>query len=146
MALDWTAWAGIGMATRGSIPKIMAALGVQMLPPEAGIAWIRRELTSGPGRGEVVAPVVVRRPPHHPRSSLGEQGCQRCHRFRRGTCEQLVVDGEPHTHAWAEAHADRPARAHPGIGERAAPVREKVCRAAAWLGVELDAATSALVQ
>ena len=54
IALDWTAWAGIGMATRGSIPKIMAALGVQMLPPEAGIAWIRRELTSGPGRGEVV--------------------------------------------------------------------------------------------
>ncbi len=54
IALDWTAWAGIGMATRGSIPKIMAGLGVQMLPPEAGIAWIRRELTSGPGRGEVV--------------------------------------------------------------------------------------------
>jgi NAD(P)-dependent dehydrogenase (short-subunit alcohol dehydrogenase family) len=54
MALDWTAWAGIGMATRGSIPKIMEALGVQMLPPEAGIAWIRRELTSGPSVGEVV--------------------------------------------------------------------------------------------
>ena len=30
-----------------------------------------------------------------------------------------------------------------GIGERAAPVREKVCRAAAWLGVELDAAANA---
>jgi hypothetical protein len=54
IALDWTAWGGIGMATRGSIPKIMEAAGVQMLPPEAGIAWIRRELTSGPGRGEVV--------------------------------------------------------------------------------------------
>ncbi len=54
IALDWTAWGGIGMATRGSIPKIMAAAGVQMLPPEAGIAWIRRELTSGPNQGEVV--------------------------------------------------------------------------------------------
>ncbi len=54
IALDWTAWAGIGMAMRGSIPKIMEALGVQMLPPEAGIAWIRRELTSGSGSGEVV--------------------------------------------------------------------------------------------
>ena len=54
IALDWTAWGGIGMATRGSIPKIMEAAGVQMLPPEAGIAWIRRELTSGPSRGEVV--------------------------------------------------------------------------------------------
>ena len=30
-----------------------------------------------------------------------------------------------------------------GIGERAAPVREKICRAAAWLGVELDEAANA---
>jgi hypothetical protein len=42
------------MATRGSIPKIMEMAGVQMLPPEAGIAWIRRELTSGSALGEVV--------------------------------------------------------------------------------------------
>ncbi|MGB8022137.1 MAG: SDR family NAD(P)-dependent oxidoreductase, partial [Candidatus Nanopelagicales bacterium] len=54
IALDWTAWGGIGMATRGSIPRIMEAAGVQMLPPEAGIAWIRRELTSGTPAGEVV--------------------------------------------------------------------------------------------
>ena len=47
LALDWTAWGGIGMATRGSIPKIMEMAGVQMLPPEAGVAWIRRELASG---------------------------------------------------------------------------------------------------
>ena len=53
-ALDWTAWGGIGMATRGSIPKIMEAAGVQMLTPEAGIPWIRRELTSGLPAGEVV--------------------------------------------------------------------------------------------
>ncbi|MEZ5098183.1 MAG: SDR family NAD(P)-dependent oxidoreductase, partial [Nocardioides sp.] len=54
LALDWTAWGGIGMATRGSIPTIMAAAGVQMLPPEAGVAWIRRELASGPYSGEVI--------------------------------------------------------------------------------------------
>jgi acetate kinase len=29
-----------------------------------------------------------------------------------------------------------------GIGERAAPVREAVCRGAAWLGIELDAAAN----
>ena len=46
LALDWTAWGGIGMATRGSIPKIMEMAGVQVLPPEAGVAWIRRELTA----------------------------------------------------------------------------------------------------
>ena len=54
LALDWTAWGGIGMATRGSIPKIMEMAGVQMLPPEAGVAWIRRELTAGTSDGEVI--------------------------------------------------------------------------------------------
>ncbi len=52
--IDWTAWGGIGMATRGSTPKIMEMAGVEMLPPEAGIAWIRRELTTHDFRGEVV--------------------------------------------------------------------------------------------
>jgi acyl transferase domain-containing protein/acyl carrier protein len=54
IALDWTAWGGLGMATRGSIPKVMEMAGIEMLPPEAGIAWIRRELTAGSFRGEVV--------------------------------------------------------------------------------------------
>lgn len=54
IAIDWTAWGGIGMATRGSIPKIMATAGIDMLPPEAGIPMIRRELTAGGTRGEVV--------------------------------------------------------------------------------------------
>ncbi len=55
LAIDWTAWGGIGMATRGSIPKMMELAGIDMLPPEAGIPWIRRELTAGSARGEVVA-------------------------------------------------------------------------------------------
>ncbi|HMC62489.1 MAG TPA: SDR family NAD(P)-dependent oxidoreductase, partial [Candidatus Solibacter sp.] len=55
IAVDWTAWGGIGMATRGSIPKMMEMAGIGMLPPEAGIPWIRRELTAGTTRGEVVA-------------------------------------------------------------------------------------------
>src|SRR5262249_39332576 len=54
LAIDWTAWGGIGMATRGSIPKMMEAAGIEMLPPEAGIPWVRRELTAGCGSGEVV--------------------------------------------------------------------------------------------
>ncbi|HEX6916799.1 MAG TPA: SDR family NAD(P)-dependent oxidoreductase, partial [Phycicoccus sp.] len=54
LALDWTAWGGIGMATRGSIPTIMEMAGVQLLPPEAGVAWIRRELASSGFAGEVV--------------------------------------------------------------------------------------------
>ena len=51
IAIDWTAWGGIGMATRGSIPKMMELAGIDMLPPEAGVPLIRRELTAG-GRGE----------------------------------------------------------------------------------------------
>jgi NAD(P)-dependent dehydrogenase (short-subunit alcohol dehydrogenase family)/acyl carrier protein len=54
IALDWTAWAGIGMATRGSIPKVMAMAGIEMLPPEVGIPTVRRELTRGSRSGEVV--------------------------------------------------------------------------------------------
>uniref|UniRef100_Q022P4 Beta-ketoacyl synthase n=1 Tax=Solibacter usitatus (strain Ellin6076) TaxID=234267 RepID=Q022P4_SOLUE len=54
-AIDWTAWGGIGMATRGSIPKVMEMAGIAMLRPEAGVPWIRRELTAGGWSGEVVA-------------------------------------------------------------------------------------------
>ncbi len=53
IVIDWTAWGGIGMATRGSIPKMMELAGIDMLPPEAGIPLIRRELTAG-GIGEIV--------------------------------------------------------------------------------------------
>ncbi|HYL46426.1 MAG TPA: SDR family NAD(P)-dependent oxidoreductase, partial [Candidatus Limnocylindrales bacterium] len=54
VAIDWTAWGGIGMATRGSIPQVMEMAGIDMLPPEAGIPLIRRELTAGGTRGEIV--------------------------------------------------------------------------------------------
>ena len=54
IVIDWTAWAGIGMATRGSIPKMMELAGIDMLPPEAGIPLIRRELTAGGTSGEIV--------------------------------------------------------------------------------------------
>ena len=54
IAIDWTAWDGIGMATRGSIPKVMESAGIDMLPPEAGVPLIRRELTAGGTRGEIV--------------------------------------------------------------------------------------------
>jgi acyl transferase domain-containing protein/NAD(P)-dependent dehydrogenase (short-subunit alcohol dehydrogenase family) len=54
IAIDWTAWGGMGMATRGSIPKVMEMAGIDMLPPEAGVPLIRRELTAGGTRGEIV--------------------------------------------------------------------------------------------
>ena len=54
IAIDWTAWGKIGMATRGSIPKMMEAAGIDILDPEVGIPLIRRELTGGGTRGEIV--------------------------------------------------------------------------------------------
>jgi acyl transferase domain-containing protein/acyl carrier protein len=54
IVIDWSAWGGIGMATRGSIPKMMELAGIDMLPPEAGIPLIRRELTAGGTKGEMV--------------------------------------------------------------------------------------------
>lgn len=54
IVIDWTAWGGIGMATRGSIPKMMELAGIDMLPPQAGIPLIRRELTVEATRGEIV--------------------------------------------------------------------------------------------
>ena len=56
IALDWTAWADIGMATRGSIPKMMAMAGIDMLPAAAGIATVRRELTDGATRERCSSP------------------------------------------------------------------------------------------
>ncbi|GII05555.1 type I polyketide synthase [Planobispora takensis] len=54
LAIDWTAWGGVGMATRGSIPKIMEMAGIETLAPEVGVPWIRRELTVSGHSGEVV--------------------------------------------------------------------------------------------
>jgi len=54
IVIDWTAWGGIGMATRGSIPKMMEAAGIDMLPPEGGVPMIRRELTCAENGGELV--------------------------------------------------------------------------------------------
>src|SRR5215208_2439401 len=44
------------MASRGSIPKMMEAAGIDMLAPEHGVPVVRRELeAAGPGREVVVA-------------------------------------------------------------------------------------------
>ncbi|HXY44912.1 MAG TPA: SDR family oxidoreductase, partial [Acidimicrobiales bacterium] len=54
IVIDWTAWSGLGMATRGSIPKMMEMAGIDMLAPEVGVPWVRRELVAGGRQGEVV--------------------------------------------------------------------------------------------
>jgi len=53
VVVDWTAWADIGMASRGSIPKMMEFAGIDMLKPADGIPVVRSELEAGTS-GEVV--------------------------------------------------------------------------------------------
>ena len=55
ITIDWTAWAEIGMASRGSIPKMMELARIDMLPPAEGVAIVRRELEYSPGEEIVVA-------------------------------------------------------------------------------------------
>ncbi len=52
-AVDWTAWGGIGMAMRGSLPQIMKAAGIDMLDPRDGVPVVGRELRAGT-KGEIV--------------------------------------------------------------------------------------------
>ena len=54
IAIDWTAWASIGMASRGSIPKMMEVAGIDMLPADVGVPVVRRELTAAGTGGEVL--------------------------------------------------------------------------------------------
>jgi NADP-dependent 3-hydroxy acid dehydrogenase YdfG len=54
LAIDWTAWGDIGMATRGSIPTIMKAAGIDMLPAALGVPFIREELTGASGSREML--------------------------------------------------------------------------------------------
>jgi NAD(P)-dependent dehydrogenase (short-subunit alcohol dehydrogenase family) len=53
VALDWSAWGGIGMATRGSIPEIMKRAGIDMLIPKEAIPVVREEILRSKG-GELV--------------------------------------------------------------------------------------------
>jgi NADP-dependent 3-hydroxy acid dehydrogenase YdfG len=55
LAIDWTAWAQIGMASRGSIPDIMARAGIDMLPPEIGVPLVRQQLLQGGDHRELLA-------------------------------------------------------------------------------------------
>ena len=77
------------MATRGSIPQIMAAAGISMLPPESGIPTVRRELVAGGGSGEVVVAgtLGIMGAEYDPTGGLDVEKAQgRARRPRSGRC------------------------------------------------------------
>lgn len=53
LTLDWSAWAEVGMASRGSIPRIMKMAGIDMLSPQEAAPQVFNELNTG-SRGEVI--------------------------------------------------------------------------------------------
>ena len=49
ITMDWGAWAEVGMASRGNLPKLMEKAGIEMLQPAAAAPLVYREITAGGG-------------------------------------------------------------------------------------------------
>jgi hypothetical protein len=49
VAIDWSAWGGVGMATRGNIPALMKLAGIDLVSPEEAAGKVRAELLAGGG-------------------------------------------------------------------------------------------------
>jgi hypothetical protein len=54
VAIDWSAWAQVGMASRGSIPMLMERAGIELMQPEQAAPLVYRELLHGVTSGEVL--------------------------------------------------------------------------------------------
>jgi acyl transferase domain-containing protein/NAD(P)-dependent dehydrogenase (short-subunit alcohol dehydrogenase family)/uncharacterized ubiquitin-like protein YukD len=54
-ALDWGAWAEVGMASRGSTPWLMEQAGIEMIAPETGAPLVYQELVYGSGHEVLLA-------------------------------------------------------------------------------------------
>jgi malonyl CoA-acyl carrier protein transacylase len=53
VTIDWSAWGGVGMATRGNIPTLMKMAGIDMIPPEQAAPMVRAELQAGTGEAVI---------------------------------------------------------------------------------------------
>ncbi len=94
VAIDWTAWGDIGMATRGSIPTVMKAVGIDMLPARAGIPIVRREVTGRHATGEQVVGLSlgILLEEFHPTGGLdtGEEGAVTARLAEAGVMAQHI--------------------------------------------------------
>ena len=54
IALDWGAWAEVGMASRGFIPELMKRVGIEMMQPQRAAGLVRRELLGARTGSEVL--------------------------------------------------------------------------------------------
>lgn len=53
LVIDWGAWAEVGMASRGNIPRLMELAGIEMMKPADAAPRVYRELRSG-ACGEII--------------------------------------------------------------------------------------------
>ena len=49
VAIDWSAWGGVGMATRGNIPTLMKMAGIDLVPYQQAAPMVRLELLGSTG-------------------------------------------------------------------------------------------------
>ncbi len=54
LALDWSAWGQVGMASRGSIPMLMERAGIELMQPADAAPLVYQELVHGSAGGEVI--------------------------------------------------------------------------------------------
>ena len=59
IAIDWSAWGGVGMATRGNIPALMKEAGIDMVPPGQAAPMVRAELLGGNGEAIIAGSLGV---------------------------------------------------------------------------------------
>jgi len=85
VALDWGAWAEVGMAARGYIPRLMQMAGIEMLDPQAAAPLVRAELERGIVSEVVLAGALGQL--DHPVSAEGGLDLERANRALR--------DGKP---------------------------------------------------
>jgi len=67
IAIDWSAWSKVGMASRGYIPQLMEMGGIDMMTPEEAAPLVFQELVHGSTSGEVLlggSLGVLERPRH----------------------------------------------------------------------------------
>ncbi|MEW6178372.1 MAG: SDR family NAD(P)-dependent oxidoreductase [Chloroflexota bacterium] len=55
VTMDWSAWAQVGMASRGYIPQLMEMGGIDLMPPQQAAGYVYRELV----RQDAVSEVVI---------------------------------------------------------------------------------------
>ena len=70
VAIDWSAWGGVGMATRGNIPTLMKMAGIDLVPPEQAAPMVRAELLASTGEAIIAGSLGALLEAHSPHGGM----------------------------------------------------------------------------